>query len=136
MSEIPRRPPVRVEQALRILPELEVLAPLRAVLVGASDMRRSGGSASPGVTRPVRWPRATIVTHMKTPASQDADIGPGRSPPSRSLSLGHGLASIVEGQLGDDGIDPALRRLELDRGARPGQLDRHPCVADVLPQPE
>jgi len=52
VSEIPRRPPVRVEQALRILPELEVLAPLRAVLVGAAraDDLAQWGPSGPYLT--------------------------------------------------------------------------------------
>src|SRR5262249_25696882 len=47
VSELPPRPPVRVEQALRILPELEVLAPLRSVLMAvarADDMAQWGPS--------------------------------------------------------------------------------------------
>jgi tetratricopeptide (TPR) repeat protein len=49
---IPPKPPVRVEQALRILPELEVLAPLRAVLVGAAraDDQAQWGPSGPYLT--------------------------------------------------------------------------------------
>ena len=50
--EMPAVPPVRVEQALRLLPELEVLAPLRAVLLSAAraDDRTQWGSSGPYLT--------------------------------------------------------------------------------------
>ncbi|MBI4502673.1 MAG: tetratricopeptide repeat protein [Gemmatimonadetes bacterium] len=52
MSELPGRPAVRVEQALRILPELEVLAPLRAVLMAAAraDDLAQWGPSGPYLT--------------------------------------------------------------------------------------
>ena len=52
MSERPTSPRVRVEQALRILPELEVLAPLRAVLVAAAraDDLAQWGPSGPYLT--------------------------------------------------------------------------------------
>ena len=52
MSELPPKPAVRVEQALRILPELEVLAPLRAVLIAAAraDDLAQWGPSGPYLT--------------------------------------------------------------------------------------
>jgi tetratricopeptide (TPR) repeat protein len=52
VSENPGLPAVRVEQALRILPELEVLAPLRSVLVAAAraDDLAQWGPSGPYLT--------------------------------------------------------------------------------------
>ena len=52
MTPIPALPPVRVEQALRVLPELEALAPLRSLLlsVARTDDRTQWGSSAPYLT--------------------------------------------------------------------------------------
>lgn len=52
MSERPAHPPLRVEQALRLLPDLEALQPLRAMLVSASrpDEQMRWSSLAPYLT--------------------------------------------------------------------------------------
>ncbi len=52
MIEADKAPPLRVEQALRLVPRSELLAPLRALLVSASrpDERRAWSSSAPYLT--------------------------------------------------------------------------------------
>jgi tetratricopeptide (TPR) repeat protein len=68
----PLLPPVRVEQALRLLPELEALAPLRALLVSTSrpDERALWSSSGPYLTLGKRGVQPEELRHRMPQAFQ------------------------------------------------------------------
>jgi tetratricopeptide (TPR) repeat protein len=67
MTDTPGPPPLRVERALRVLPDLATLLPLRALLIASSRPDRRGVWASAG-------PYLTVGKHLVQPAELAAHV--------------------------------------------------------------